>query len=79
VLKARLHMTPVALGRWGGEKASETRARELSKKQKKRKKNEIVLKNGKVDKGKEKLKSNFVNDQINSPDFQKLMTEPNPE
>lgn len=80
ISSASYHQSAIlAAGRWGGDKALETGPRELSRKQKKRKKTASILKSGKVDKAKSKLKDNFVKSQIESPQFNELLTEKNPE
>lgn len=79
-ISAQYHQSAVvAGGRWGGEKSLESRPRELSRRQKRRKKAALVLKSGKIDKGKKKLKDDFVKSQIGTPEFQELLTQKDPQ
>jgi hypothetical protein len=67
------------MARWGGAKASEARPRELSRKQRQRKRAAVRMRNEKSDKSKEKLSQNFMEKQIETPEFKQLLTQQNPE
>ena len=76
---AAFHVAAIVMSRWGGQKASDARPRDLSKKQKKRKRNALVMKAKSTDKAKEKLSSNYLNEEMKTPNFQKSLTDQNPE
>ena len=73
VANAGYHQTSLSLGRWGGSKSLESRPRDLSKKQRKRRLNKIKAKDLKVDHAQKKLKDNFINKQIDSPEFNEAL------
>lgn len=72
-------VSPQMMARWGGAKASEARPREPSRKQLQRKRAAVRLRNEKSDKSKEKLSQNFMEKQMETPQFKDLLTQQNPQ
>lgn len=76
---AQFHGSTVILGgRWGGEQSLDAQPRDLSRRQKKRKREALAVKTNTVNKSKQKLKDNFVTSQIKTPEFESLLTAQDP-